>query len=127
MEEEYVEMYVDDMKSAKNGWQAWLRVAKRKLKEVQSIEETLANRWELKSLEMSYNFFVKQMRQIVAVYGELIDLAENCELSEEDFQLAMKALQLLNNDLRKEYEKKSFRELNNKYIEGIKVAPIIEI
>lgn len=128
MEEiEYVEMYVDDMKAAKNGWQSWLRVAKRKLKQVQSIEVTLANRWELKSLEMSYNFFIDQMRKITSVYGELIDLAENCELDEEEFQSAMKVLKQLNNDLSKEYHKKSFSALNNKYIEGIKIAPVIEM
>ena len=123
--EEYVEMYIDDMKAAKESWQSWLRVAKRLLIRIQSIEETKTNRWELKSLEKSYGFFIDQMKKMVSIYGKLIDLAEDCELEESYFLDAMKELQRVNNDLKKEYNKKSFRQLNNEYVHGIKVAEVI--
>ena len=65
------------------------------------------------------------MKKMVSIYGELIDLAEDCELEETDFIDAIKTLQSINNELKKEYNKKSFKELNNKYVHGIREAKII--
>lgn len=125
MEGKYIEMHIDDMKQAKMSWKKWLKTARGLLRKIQQIEETKANRWDLKSLEMSYSFFIDEMGKIVTVYSMLIDLAEDCELTQDDFLNAMKGVQLINNELRKEYNKKTFTELNNKYVHGIQEAIVL--
>ena len=123
MEENFVKMNIDEMKSAKEGWQTWLQVSKRLLKKIQNMDDV--NRWEIKSLEMSYNLFIDQMKKIVSIYGEMIDLAEFCDLEIKEFNDGMRKIRKANAELRKEYNRKTFRELNNKYIHGIKEAEVI--
>ena len=125
MEEKYIEMHIDDMKSAKNGWQSWQSTAKRLLRKIQNTEETKSNRWELKSLEMSYTFFIKKIGEIISIYSKLINLAENCDLEEDYFLKTIKSVQRINKELKQEYNKKSFIELNNKHVHGIKEAEVI--
>ncbi len=118
-------MNIDDMKSAKDGWQSWSRTARRILKRIQGIEVTKANRWELKSLEASYEFFIDEMDRIICIYSELINLAEDCELEPYVFKSAAKEMQIIGKGLRQESEKRNFRELNNKYVHGIKETEVI--
>ena len=125
MEEKYIEMHIDEMKSAKNCWQTWQRDARRLLKKIQNIEETKLNRWELKSLEMSYSFFIEKIGEIISTYSKLINLAENCDLEEDYFLKTIKLVQCTHKELGQEYHKKSFTELNNRYIHGIKEAEAI--
>ena len=120
----YNEMYVDDMKAAKEGWQTWLRVSKTILKKIQNFNETKINRWDLKSLETYYKFFIKQIEKTISIYSELIDLAELCELEEQFFIKKIKELKAVGKELKKEYYCKSFKELNNKYVHGIQEAEI---
>ena len=119
---EYIEMNIDEMKSVKDSWKRYLKMAKNNLNHLKCIEETKENRWELKSLEMSYNFFIDQIKKIMSIYSELINMAEDCELDEEDFLDGMKAIQLINKDLHLEMSKKSFKQLNLKFIEGLRTA-----
>ncbi len=119
---EYTEMYVDEMKQVKEAWKKHSKMARNNLNHIQCIEETKENRWELKSLEMSYTFFIDTIKKIISIYNELINLAEDCDLEEHDFLKAMKAVQLLNNDLHIESNKKTFKALNIKYIEGLRPA-----
>lgn len=112
-------MSIEDMKNAKTGWQRWQKVAKHILRDVQNMSETEKNRWELKSLEMSYIFFVEQISKIVSVYGKLINLAEFNELKKDDFALAMREVQRINKDLNKEQSKPVFILLNNKYVHNM--------
>lgn len=125
MEEKYIEMHIDDMKSAKNRWQTWQGDAKRLLRKIQNMEETKSNRWELKSLEMSYSFFIEKMGKIISTYSKLINLAENCDLEEDYFLKTIKLIQRIHKELKQEYYKKSFTELNNKYVHEIKEAEVI--
>jgi len=118
-------MSLEDMISSQSSWKTWLSVARKRLKKVQSIEETKENRWELKSLEASYAFFIDQMDMMVFIYAGMIDLAKNNELEQYVFDRAVKELQIINGELRKEYEKKFFKELNNKYLDGIREAQVI--
>ena len=87
-----------------------------------NIEETKENRWELKSLEMSYTYFVDSIKKIISIYTALINLAEDCDLEEEDFLKAMQQIKLINNDLHIEANKKTFKALNIKYIESLRPA-----
>ena len=112
-------MTVEEMISAKQAWKKYLTEAQSKLRVVQNIEETKENRWELKSLEMSYSYFVDQIRKIMKVYSILIKFAEQKDLDKEEFLAVMKTLQLANNDLKVEYNKKLFQELNEKYVEPL--------
>lgn len=121
-EDKYVEMHVDEMKAVKDSWKRFLKMARNNLKHINNIEETKENRWELKSLEMSYTFFIDNIKQIISIYSELIDIAEYNELEEQDFLEAMKQVKLLNNDLHIEANKKSFKNLNIKYIESLRPA-----
>ena len=121
-EDKYVEMHIDEMKSVKDSWRRFFKMARNNLNHLKCIEETKENRWELKSLEMSYTFFIDQIKKIISIYSALINLAENDELEEEDFLDAMKAVKLLNNDLHVEANKKTFKQLNMKYIESLRVA-----
>lgn len=122
-EMDYVEMNIDDMKSAKEGWQTWIRVAKRILKKIQNMED--GNQWELKSLEKSYEFFIDEMQKIVLIYSELINLAEFCDLEETYFIKKVKELKSIGKKLKSEQDRKTFKELNNKYVHGIKEAEVI--
>ena len=121
-EDKYVEMHIDEMKSVKDSWKRYFKMARNNLKHISCIEETRENRWDLKSLEMSYTFFIDQIKKIISIYSALINLAENDELEEEDFLGAMKAVKLLNNDLHIEANKKTFKSLNVKYIESLRPA-----
>lgn len=121
-EDKYVEMHIDEMKSVKDSWRRFFKMARNNLNHLKCIEETKENRWDLKSLEMSYTFFIDQIKKIISIYSALINLAENDELEEEDFLDAMKAIKLLNNDLHIEANKKTFKQLNMKYIESLRVA-----
>lgn len=124
---EYVEMHIDEMKAVKESWQNFLRMAKNNLRHLQCVEETKDNRWELKSLEMSYNFFIEQIKKIVSEYSQLINLGEDCDLEESDFVGAMKVIKRLNLELKREYAKKSFKELNIKYVEGLRESVVNNI
>ena len=121
-ENKYIEMHIDEMKSVKDSWKRFFKMAKNNLKHIQCIEETKENRWDLKSLEMSYTYFIDQIKKIISIYSELINLAENDQLEEDDFLEAMKAVKLLNNDLHVEANKKLFKNLNIKYIESLRPA-----
>ena len=120
--QEYVEMHIDEMKAVKRSWCGYLDMARNNLKHIKNIEETKENQWELQSLEMNYTFFIDQIDKIVAIYGFLINKAENCELEESVFLKAMKQVKLINKDLRIEVNKKSFKTLNLKYVEGLREA-----
>ena len=119
-EVKYVEMHIDEMKSVKEAWKRYFKMARNNLNHLKCVEETKENRWELKSLEMSYTFFMDEIKKIISIYTALINLAEDCDLEESDFIDAMKAVQLVNKDLKKEYNKKSFKALNLKYVEGLR-------
>ena len=118
-------MSLEDMISSQSSWKTWLDVARKRLKKVQSIEETKENRWELKSLEASYVFFIDQMDMMVYIYAGMINLAKNDELEQYVFDRAVKELKIINGELRKEYDNKKFRDLNNKYFDGIREAQVI--
>ncbi len=118
-------MSVQDMISAKEGWKSWQRTAKRILSKIHSIEETKANRWEIESLKASYVFFIDKMDMIIYLYSELINHAKDNDLERYVFDRVIKELQIIGKELRIESEKKSFKELNNKYIHGIKEAQVI--
>lgn len=125
--EKYVEMNIDEMKAVKKSWCGYLDMARNNLKHIRCIEETKENRWELKSLEMNYTFFIDQIDKIVSIYGYLINKAEDCELHEEVFKKAMKYVQLINKDLHIEANKKSFKALNMKYVEGLREAKVVSV
>ena len=118
-------MSLEDMISSQSSWKKWLNVARKILNRVQNIEETKENRWELKSLEAYYSFFVDKMDMIVFLYGGMINLAKEDNLEQYVFDRVIKELKIINGELRKEKEKKLFKELNNKYIHGIREAQII--
>lgn len=126
-EVEYAEMHIDEMKSVKEAWKRYFKMARNNLNHLKGLEETKENRWELKSLEMSYTFFIDSIRKIVSIYTALINLAENSNLEEMDFLKAMQAVQLVNKNLHIELNKKNFKELNIKYIEGLRNAKNLTI
>ena len=112
-------MTVEEMISVKQAWKNYLTKAQSLHEMVKNIEETKENRWELLSLEKSYSYFVDQIRKIKNVYSILIRFAEQKDLNKEEFIVVMKTLQLANNDLKVEYNKKLFKELNAKYVEPL--------
>ena len=118
----YQEMHIDEMKQVKDSWKSHLKTFSYKLNHVKCVKETKENRWELKSLEMSYTFFLDEIRKIISIYSNLINLAEECDLGESDFVEAMKMVKLINNSLHVEANKKTFKALNMKYIEGLRPA-----
>ena len=118
-------MSLEDMISSQSSWKKWINVARKILGRVQNIEETKENRWELKSLEASYNFFIDKMDMIVFLYGGMIDLKKEDELEQYVFDRVVKELKIINGELRKEKEKKLFKDLNNKYVHGIREAQVI--
>lgn len=119
MKEKYVEMTLDEMKQVKEVWKGYFKTAKNNIKYIQTIEETKENRWELKTLEVEYSFFIDHIKKIVKIYAAMICDKESGDLEPEHFAMAMKVLQILNNELHEEFKKKSFKELNAKYIEGL--------
>ena len=125
--DDYVEMHIDEMKAVKRRWDGFLDMAQTNLDHIYCIEETKENRWELKSLEMDYTYFIDQIKKVIKIYRGLINKAEDCELDEEEFKKAMKKLQLIGKDLRIESSKKSFKTLNMKYIEGLREAKDITV
>lgn len=126
-DEKYVEMHIDEMKSVKDSWKRYFKMARNNLNHLKCIEETKENRWELKSLEMSYTFIIDQITKIVKIYSSLINLAEDCDLEEEEFLEAMIAVQIINKELHVEANKKTFKQLNMKYIESLRPARNINI
>lgn len=118
-------MSLEDMISSQSSWKKWINVARKTLNRVQNIEETKENRWELKSLESSYNFFIDKMDMIIFLYGGMINLKKENELEQYVFDRVIKELKILNGELHKELEKKLFKELNNKYVHGIREAQVI--
>ncbi len=124
-EDKYVEMHIDEMKAVKDSWKGYFKTARNNLKHLNCIEETKENRWELKSLEMSYTFFIDNIKKIISIYSALINLAENDELDEDNFLGAMKVVKHINNDLHIEANKKTFKQLNMKYIESLRTAKIL--
>ena len=119
MKEKNVLMSVQEMIEVKDVWKKYSKEAKNILEDIKNIEQTKENCWELKSLEMSYSYFIDQIRKIVRIYSALIQLKEEDDLNKEEFLLAMKALQIANNDLKVEYNKKSFKTFNEKYVESL--------
>lgn len=115
-------MTIDEMISAKESWKGFLKMAKNNLKRIRNIEETKENRWDLKSLEMSYTYFIDQMGKIVSLYSQLIILTQEDDMDEYTFEKVMLALQLINKNLHQECNKKSFKALNIKYIESLREA-----
>lgn len=122
IEEKYVEMHIDEMKSVKDAWKKYFKMARNNFNHLKCVEETKENRWDLKGLEISYSFIMEQIRKIISIYSNLINLAEDCDLEESDFLDAMKEVQLINKELRNESNKKTFKALNSKYIEGLRPA-----
>ena len=115
-------MTIDEMVAAKESWKRFFKIAKNNLKKIQYIEETRENCWELKSLEMSYTYFIDQINKIVGLYRELIIIAQEDEMNEYIFNKVMQALQLVNKNLHIEYNKKNFKALNVKYVEDLREA-----
>lgn len=124
-EEKYVEMHIDEMKSVKEAWKRYFKMARNNYNHLKCIVENKENRWELKSLEMSYSFIIDQIKKIVSTYSKLINLAEDCDLEESDFTDAMKQVKLINNTIHIEANKKTFKSLNVKYIESLRLAKTI--
>ena len=119
---DYVEMHVDEMKGVKDSWKRYFKMARNNFNHIKYIEETKENRWDLQALEMYYKFFMNRIKDIIEIYSQLIDLAENDELEEKDFIKSMKAVKLINKELHVEASKKTFKTLNMKYIEGLRPA-----
>ena len=120
-----IEMTIEEMKQVKEVWKGYFKMAKNNLKHVQSIEETKENRWEIKTLEVEYAFFMDRIKNIVKIYSAMICDMENGDLEVEDFANAMKVLQELNNELHKELKKQTFKELNMKYVESLRPTKVI--
>ena len=118
-------MSLEDMISSQSKWKTWLNVVRKRLKKVQAIELTRENLGEIKSLEASYTFFIDQIDMMVFIYAGMINLAKNDELEQYVFERAVKELKIINSELRKEYESRTFKDLNNKYFDGIKEAKVI--
>ena len=82
---DYVEMNIDEMKQVKETWQIHLKIFTRKLRNIANIPESKENRWELKQLEAHYSFCIESIKDIMAIYSNLINLAEDCDLDEDFF------------------------------------------
>lgn len=124
---EYVEMNVDEMKQVKETWKKYSKMIKTKMNHVKCIEVTTENRWDPLALEKHYEYALYTIKVIVKMYSELIDLGENCELTEDYFIKRIKEIQRIHNDLHKEFNKKSIKVLEVKYIEGLREAEVINI
>ena len=114
--QEYVEMNIDEMKEVKDTWKRNSKSIQRKLQQVEAIEETKQNRWDLVSLQKNYIFFLDTIKRIMGIYSELINLGEECELDEEYFIKRIKEVQRIHNDLHKEINRKEILALEAKYI-----------
>ncbi len=119
---EYVEMNIDEMKEVKDAWKRNSKTIQRKLKQVECIEETKENRWDLLSLQKNYIYFLDTIKRIMGIYSELINLGEMDELDEDYFVKRIKEVQRIHNDLHKEINSKSIQVLEIKYISGSKQA-----
>lgn len=126
-EEKYVEMHIDEMKAVKESWQRFLKMARNNLRHVLSLKETKENRWELLSLEKHYDYCLDAIKKILAIYSELINLGEDCDLEENYFIKRIKEIQRIHKDLHKEFNNKKMKILEMKYIEGLRPAETINI
>lgn len=116
MEEKYVEMNIDEMKSVKEQLKIYSREFKDRLKQVYSINVTNENCWELLTLEKSYEYFINKLGKINSLYSQLINLGENDDLDERFFLKQIKEVQKIHTELRKEFVGKNFKSLEEKYI-----------
>ena len=112
----YVEMNIDEMKEVKETWQIHLRLFARKIRKVKNIEETTENRYELKELEMNYTYCVNIISEIISIYKELIDLAENCDLDEDYFKKQIETVKRLHANFRIEANKKKYKISSRKIL-----------
>ena len=112
---DYKEMNIDEMKQVKDTWQIHLKIFIKRLKHVQNIEETKENRWELVQLAESLKISIETIKKVIAIYSELINLGEACELDEDYFLDEMKEVQILHKGFKEECNKKSTKELMKKY------------
>ena len=101
----YVEMYIDEMKRTKEGLKIEVGELRAKLNMVKSVVETKENRWYLVQLEEHYNNCIKTLNRIVKMYSNLINLAENDELDEEEFKKIIKEIQRIHSVVIKECNK----------------------
>jgi len=115
MKTDYIEMNIDEMKQVKETWQIHLKIFIRRLRHVQNIEETKENRWELLQLAESLKLSIETIKKVMAIYSELINLGENCELDEDYFLSEMKEVQILHKSFKDENNKKSTKDLLKKY------------
>ena len=121
---------VEDLKSMKRSWKNWLNIANTCLRRVQNIHETKENRWDIKQLEETYNFYVSKIKHIIKSYSILInskdeELNSGEELSTNQYFKIIKDIEDTIKEIKKEYNKKSFRKLNNDYIHGFREAEVI--
>ena len=112
---DYVEMNIDEMKQVKETWQIHLKIFTRKLRNIANIPESKENRWELKQLEAHYSFCIESIKDIMAIYSNLINLAEDCDLDEDFFLKEIKKVQRIHKSLREENNKKTIQAVANKY------------
>lgn len=116
MKENYVEMNIDEMKSVKEQLKIYFREFKDRLKQLNLINVTNENRWELLALEKSYEYFINEIRKINSIYSRLINLGENDDLDERFFLKQIKEVQKIHTELRKEFAGQNFKSLEEKYI-----------
>ena len=114
----YVEMYIDEMKKAKEGLQIAIGEFQNKLNYIKCIEETKENRWELVQLEEHYTNCIKVLIRVVKKYSNMIKNAEMDELTEEDFKDMIKEIQRTHAQVVRECERKSIQRLEKLYFEN---------
>ena len=112
----YVEMYIDEMKRTKEGLKIEVGELRAKLNRVKSVVETKENRWYLVQLEEHYNNCIKTLNRIVKMYSNLINLAENDELDEEEFKKIIKEIQRIHSVVIKECNRQSIKKLETIYV-----------
>lgn len=115
MKEKYIEMNIDEMKKVKDTWQIHKKIFTRRLNHLNIIEQTEENKWELMQLELCYSYCLDIIKQIISIYSNLIDLAENCDLDEDYFIKKIKEVQRMHSNLTIEFNKKANKELYKKY------------
>ena len=109
----YVEMNIDEMKKVKETLQIHLKNFTTKLNALNNIETS--NAYELKPLEMCYSYCIMAIKQIISVYRDLINRGEMDKLDESYFLKKMKEVQRVHTNLRLEYNKKIYQDLENRY------------
>ncbi len=120
--EQYIEMNIDEMKSVKSEFKKQLKTYKRKLSALNTVEETKQNRWVIRSLEMHYNYCIETISEILSIYSNLINLAEDCDLEEDYFIKKIKEVQIIHKSLQIEQNKKNIKEIENNLLTTYKVT-----